>query len=321
MSSLPSAVVVVPTSREKNILEFLEAWRVELASATILVIGDERSFDVTGDNVIHFSRQDIEEHLGEVAWIIPRRTGCVRSYGCYVGALRKPDMMVTLDDDCFPDPNQPGFLRRHWERLQVSCDPAWVSTVDSIVPRGMPYYATAREGQAVLNHGLWYEVPDYDAPTQLLSARLPMTLEWSNQTVPRSKYFPMCSMNLAWRTELTPAMYFLLMGPDYPYDRFGDIWGGVLVKRVIDHLGWAVNSGDPGIIHKRASNVWTNLRKEASGLEINDRFWQAVDSVRLTADTVRDAYIELAEKLPLEGEYWLRLRQAMHIWAELFPAE
>jgi hypothetical protein len=31
--------------------------------------------------------------------------------------------------------------------------------------------------------------------------------------------------DIAWRPEFTAAMYFLLMGPEYPFDRFGDIWG------------------------------------------------------------------------------------------------
>ena len=40
----------------------------------------------------------------------------------------------------------------------------------------------------------------------------------------------------------------------------------------------------------------------------------------LTKETARDCYKELAEKLPMSGEYWDRLRRAMTIWAELFPA-
>ena len=95
----------------------------------------------------------------------------------------------------------------------------------------------------------------------------------------------MCSMNIAWRAGVHAAMYFLLMGPDYPFDRFGDIWGGVLAKRVADHLGLAVNSGSPGVLHERASNVFVNLAKESRGLGVNETFWRAVDSVVLTADS------------------------------------
>jgi hypothetical protein len=77
-------------------------------------------------------------------------------------------------------------------------------------------------------------------------------------------------------------------------------------------------SGEPTVEHRRASNVFTNLKKEAAGIEANEYFWQAVDSVQLESESVRDCYKELARKLPLEGEYWDKLREAMTIWADLF---
>jgi hypothetical protein len=173
----------------------------------------------------------------------------------------------------------------------------------------------------VLNHGLWNGVPDFDAATQLLASRMEISGDWSDQTISRGSYFPMCSMNIAWRTEFTAAMYFLLMGADYPFDRFGDIWGGVLAKRVADHLGLAMNSGSPGVLHERASNVFANLAKESRGLAVNETFWRAVDSVVLTAESVPSAYAQLADRLPLEQPEFVSLRRAMHTWAELFTAD
>ncbi|HTR88684.1 MAG TPA: hypothetical protein VMG62_01075, partial [Solirubrobacteraceae bacterium] len=232
----------------------------------------------------------------------------------------EPDMIVALDDDTRPDPAHPGFLERHWSRLQSACEHAWVSSLDAASPRGMPYFADERRAPVMLNHGLWSGVPDFDAATQLVASRVQIPAGWSDRTIPRGSYFPMCSMNVAWRPEFTPAMYFLLMGPDYPFDRFGDIWGGVLAKRVADHLGLAVNSGSPAVLHERASDVFSNLAKEARGLAANERFWQAVDSVVLTAESVAGAYGELADRLPLEQPEFVQLRQAMRAWAELFVA-
>jgi Reversibly glycosylated polypeptide len=317
------AVVVVPSARETSLLGFLDAWRHELAGATILVVedGPERTFAAEGANVRHFARCDIEDALGDVAWVIPRGTGCIRSFGCWLAHQMRPDMIVALDDDTRPDPAQPGFLDAHWSRLQRAADPAWVSTLEAASPRGMPYFTTDREPLVVLNHGLWSGAPDFDAPTQLLSSRVEISAAWSDQTIPRGRYFPMCSMNLAWRPEFTAAMYFLLMGPAYPFDRFGDIWGGVLAKRVADHLGFAVNSGSPGVLHERASDVFANLAKESRGLAANETFWRAADSVVLTAETVPGAYAELAERLPLEQEDFVLLRRAMRTWAELFGAD
>jgi len=310
----------VPSAREASLAGFLEAWSSELSEATVLVIedGPERTFSVPGTNVQHFAWCDIEEQLGDAAWVIPRGSGCVRSFGCWLAYQMGPGMIVALDDDVRPDPAYPGFLNSHWERLQCGNDPAWVSTLDAARPRGMPYFATDREPRVVLNHGLWNGVPDFDAPTQLVASRVEIPADWSSQTVPRGKYFPMCSMNIAWRPEFTPAMYFLLMGPDYPFDRFGDIWGGVLAKRIADHLGLAVNSGAPSVLHERASNVFQNLAKESRGLAVNEAFWRAVDSVVLTAETVPAAYAELAERLPLDDDGFEWIRRAMRTWAEMF---
>ncbi|MBI2977211.1 MAG: hypothetical protein HYY33_09685 [Chloroflexi bacterium] len=315
--------IVVPTIREKNIQEFLDAWQDEFAMAEIIIVEDNpsRTFDLKGhSNIAHYSWEDIDRELGESSWIIPRRTDCVRSYGYYKAYQTRPDMLVTLDDDCYPmEPGGKGFLSRHWECLQGNGSAeAWRETGEGVVTRGVPYYNRARQRPVVLNHGLWNRIPDYDAPTQLLQSRQPGEFRFTNQTIPVGMYFPMCGMNVALRPEAIPAFYFMLMGRDYAYDRFGDIWAGVLVKKICDHLGKAVRSGDPAVAHQRASNVWANLRKEAPGLEVNETFWQAVDGVVLTGSTFGACYKEVTDKAELEGEYWIKLRRAMRVWAELF---
>lgn len=311
------ACVVVPTIREAYIREFLAAWEAELRDASILVIEDnpQRSFRIKADNVKHYAWEDIDETLEADAWIIPRRSDCVRSFGYLLAAAEAPDMIVTLDDDCFPDLEAPGFLRRHWEALQSrGADEAWENTMEGAVPRGIPYYATRREAPVILNHGLWHGIPDLDAPTQLVGERVDLELGQRAFTVPRGKFFPMCGMNLAWRPQATPALYFLLMGQDYEFDRFGDIWAGIFLKRIVDHLGWAVKSGPPAIVHRRASNVFTNLRKEAPGLAWNEELWRAVDRLPLRGHDFSACYAELANGLSLTGAYWEKLRDAMRRW-------
>src|SRR5690606_26197326 len=117
-------------------------------------------------------------------------------------------------------------------------------------------------------------------------------------TIPKQNYFPMCGMNLAWRAELTPALYFGLFGPEYGFDQFDDIWPGVLVKKVLDHLGYAVNSGHPSVEHRKQSNVFVNLNKQAPGMAMNEVFWREVDKITLTEKTIIGAYKELIAKLP-----------------------
>ncbi len=323
MDSPQEVVIVVPTIRENSIKDFLTAWDREFQGATLVIVEDnpERTFDIGGRNVRHYCHQDIERDLGKDAWIIPRKTDCVRSYGYFKAWQSKPDMMVTLDDDCYPDDGHTDFLRTHWARLnEPGRSEAWVSTLEGILPRGVPYFNRERDEKrpCVLNHGLWNNVPDFDAPTQLLHERNPRSFTWRDKTIPFGSYFPMCGMNVALRPEAVPAFYFLLMGRGYDFDRFGDIWAGVIIKKIADHLGYCVNSGRPAIKHLRASNVWANLRKEAPGLEVNETLWSTVDRIRLTGATFRDCYREIANGLEIPGAYWDNLRKAMLTWTDLF---
>ena len=318
--------VVVPTIRRNCIHRFLEAWHSEFATCDVLVVEDnpEASFDL-GEypNVVHYAWSDIDRELGEQAWIIPRRTDCVRSFGFLKAYQREPDMIVTLDDDCMPGPEgAEGFLARHWARLEGCGEQrAWRRTGEGPATRGYPYYGLDRRWRCMLNHGMWVGVPDFDSPTAMQQSREARTFSVVNQTIPVGEYFPMCGMNLAFRPELAPAMFFLLMGQGYDYDRFGDIWAGLFVKRICDHFGYAVTSGEPVVTHLRASNVWANLRKEAPGLELNETLWQLVDSVVLTGLSVAECYQQLARALrdrDTGSDYLTRLGSAMLTWTELF---
>lgn len=309
------AVIVLPTIREESFNKWVKQWDEKLlGKADVIVVEDnpEKSFGVP-DGYKHYSWKEIDESLGEKSWIIPRRTDCVRSYGFYKAYKAGYKYIISLDDDCYPD--EPDLVDTHVSTLK-SATPRWVNSVTGVKVRGIPYQNLGSR-EIVISHGLWRGVPDLDAPTQLVTPTPEVNaVEWA--PVPVGQYYPMCGMNVAFKKEVIPAMYFLLMGGDYEYDRLGDIWSGVMTKKIADHLGVSVYSGVPYINHSRASNVYTNLKKEAPGFEINEEFWQKVDSVRLTKTTWKDCYIELAEKLPLNDTYFKKLRLAMKTWAELF---
>lgn len=324
----PRVVLVVPTVRQECMRQFLDAWEPEFAGHELIVVEDnpERTFELRSSaRITHYCWRDIDQTLGEDRWIVPRRTDCVRSFGYWQAWRRNPDMIVTLDDDCLPPAGGPrGFLAAHWRRLeQGGGHDAWVSTTSGTVPRGVPYHERQRRHRAVINHGLWTNVIDYDAITQLSQVRTPTPVDFPDQTIPRGAFYPMCGMNLAFRPEIAPALYFLLMGRDFGVDRFGDIWAGLFSKRICDHLGWAVNSGSPTVHHARASNVWANLRKEAPGMERNETLWRLVDDTVLTATTAAGCYRQLAAAVAgaAGDDPWLqKAAAAMRIWCELFAA-
>lgn len=314
------AIIVIPTIRD---LSFLEDWRREFLPHKIIVCEDREQREVKlpkGFDIDHYSWREIDDELGPSSWIIPRHNASVRSFGYWKAWLEKPDMIVTIDDDCYPSSNgngkANGFISGHWRNLQKQATIAWEKTAE-FYTRGFPY-EIRDAAPVVVSHGLWRGIPDLDAPTQLVMPDLAVNGSPGVKIIPRGTYYPMSGMNLAFTPAIAPAMYFLLMGRGWPFDRFDDIWAGVLAKKIGDHLGLAMCSGEPAVEHRRASNVYKNLQKEAAGIEANEYFWKAVDSVRLECDTVRDCYREIAQKLPLDGEYWEKLRNAMILWADLF---
>jgi len=328
-------VVVVPTIREANIREFLDAWRFP---CRVIVVEDNPTKTFALEGVDHYAWDDIEAQLGADAWIIPRRTDCVRSFGYLKAYETGAPTIVTLDDDCLPAFDEPGwkhhsavtsaFLTQHLDNLQPKPAPRWWSTLENAEPRGYPYETHTAQQHVAISHGLWTGTLDWDSLTQLqiqrraTDARFRHDLTGYRQgLVPRGQYYPMCGMNLAWRREYTVVMYFLLMGQNaagkpWPFDRFGDIWAGILNKRVLDHLGVGVWSGAPFVHHSRASNVWANFRKEHAGIQENESFWQLVDGARLTGNTPAECYGELAEALAdVNGAgYWSTVARAMHLW-------
>lgn len=79
--------------------------------------------------------------------------------------------------------------------------------------RGYPY--SLRAGvPTVVSHGIWLNMPDYDAPTQLLKPGERNSRFFDTAiTIPYKTLYPLCSMNLAFDRELIgPAMMQALMG-------------------------------------------------------------------------------------------------------------
>ncbi len=337
--------VVVPTIREESIKAFLAAWQWP---CQVIVVEDnpEPTFGIAG--ITHYAWSHSEADLGSDSWIIPRRSDCIRSYGYWKAWQTGTPYIITLDDDCLPPHTLLGddrpvlapissedrqaisatrttdFLQTHLNNLQPQWIGRWWNTLVGTYPRGIPYEQCESVTPVGVSHGLWTGTLDYDSIAQLHYMRnvLPAT-EPVEGIVPTGQYFPMCGMNLAWRREYTPLMYFLLMGQDhhgnaYPFDRFGDIWAGIIAKKILDHLGIAVWSGGPFVRHERASSVWANFDKEHAGIKQNERFWQRVDATRFDSTDLIRCYKQVAVGLFGGDHYWATLESAMHTWVALY---
>jgi reversibly glycosylated polypeptide/UDP-arabinopyranose mutase len=201
--------------------------------------------------------------------------------------VSKKKYIYTIDDDCFvankPTGERINALEQHIKNLLTPSTPDFFNTLydpyaeGADFVRGYPF--GMREGKpTAVSHGLWLNIPDYDAPTQLVKP-MERNTRYVNAvlTIPKGTLFPMCGMNLAFDRDLIgPAMYFGLMGEGQPWGRYDDMWAGWCVKVICDHLGLGGKTGLPYIWHSKASNPFVNLKKEYKGI-----FWQ----VRMEAST------------------------------------
>lgn len=337
LPSLPYVGIVVPTIREDSITRFLKEWEMEFLSYPNLILfivedNPQKSFTLEASDKIkisHFSWADIDSDLGDKSWIIPRRTDCIRSYGYYKAYQEGVDILITLDDDCYPTEKEPYLIKTYISNLSLKVSTEWFNTINArfdghngFYPRGFPYEDRGKE--VVLSHGLWDHIPDFDGHTQLANPDIRVkNIRTEASVVPRHILYPMCGMNVAVKREVIPIFYFLLMGKTvddqkHGMDRFGDIWAGLFSKKIIDHLDKAVVSGQPFIHHDRASHPHKNIELEKDALSVNDDLYDVVKNITLTSNTYKDCYIELAEKIYHDHPYFKSLKQAMVCWISLF---
>jgi len=319
--------LVIPTIRD---LTFLSSWNNQFKTCDLFIIEDHAKKEITipkgiYKSIHHYDWSDIQNDFGKNEWIFSRQNAGIRSYGFWKAYKSGADIIITIDDDCYPVDRD--FVKRHEKNLSLSAPVSWTTTYphpDFLFTRGVPYRLRNKQ-TVVISHGLWTNQIDLDAQTQKklppidLPPYPPML-----QFIPKGLYYPMCSMNLAFRRNVTPLMYFPLMGkaPDgssWGFDRFDDIWAGIFAKKIIDHLGLSAVNGSPFVEHRKASDIAKNLKKEKRGIAINEILWKLVDDVHLTKRTPAACYTELAEKIKFPNTpYFLKLKKAMKIWAKVF---
>uniref|UniRef100_M4E427 UDP-arabinopyranose mutase n=1 Tax=Brassica campestris TaxID=3711 RepID=M4E427_BRACM len=301
--------IVIPTIRN---LDFLEMWRPFLQPYHLIIVQDgdptKKIHVPEGYDYELYNRNDINRILGPKASCISFKDSACRCFG-YM--MSKKKYIFTIDDDCFvakdPSGKAVNALEQHIKNLLCPSTPF------------------LREGvTTAVSHGLWLNIPDYDAPTQLVKPKERNTRYVDAvMTIPKGTLFPMCGMNLAFDRDLIgPAMYFGLMGDGQPIGRYDDMWAGWCIKVICDHLGLGVKTGLPYIYHSKASNPFVNLKKEYKGIFWQEEIIPFFQNAKLSkeATTVQQCYIELSkmvkEKLSSLDPYFDKLADAMVTWIE-----
>ena len=262
---------VVPTIRPEMIAAFEQNWQEQFDRYNVELI---IVYDGKEPVLIHDRKKfSLRQIMGEDADLIYNLSDCVRNLGfAYIAKyLPDTDYVATFDDDVS---HLGDTIGDHLAALNKSYPVSWISTASRYM-RGFPY-EIREEAEAVLSHGVWEGVKDYDAPTQLVLGNPDVT--FYKGPIPKGIYYPMCGMNIMFKRKMLPYMYYAPMGHRIGMDRFTDIWLGITSKRVADKKGWSVVSGYAEVFHKRASNVYKNLVKEAKGLGLNEGFYKGEEN-------------------------------------------
>jgi hypothetical protein len=306
--------VIVPTIRQEMFIRtFLPAWDHLFTKHEVYLfaVADGENpivqpyfYNSSGKYVadmVDFTNTELEP--------IYNFTDACRNLGFYVAKREiDPDIYISLDDDVLPiegtDP-----IQEHIDALNMSVQLDWVNTSTTHRMRGKPY--NLPEYPVWLSHGVWKGVPDLDAIQQLQHPEM-KDVDCPAITIPRGVYFPLCAMNFAFRKELLPWAYQAPMGRKLAedglpvYDRFADIWSGLVMKHAIENRAAAV-SGYSTVYHSRASNVYINLKKEAVGMEVNENIWQLIWTMFYNVYDIR----KLKDKADFDAMY---VRQHEETW-------
>ena len=280
---------------------------------------------------------------GKYLAVIPEKCHAETSFGFLKAYEDNADVIIEIDDDVHVSET---FVREHIDNLfnprgvSVNTEEGWYNTMENlylntnhkIFPRGHPYDLSCRRERyvwtdinktTVLNMGLWKGHPDLDAITILHHGGLDGRCGIQSQGCKRKRvipdfktYFALCSMNTSFLRKIVPSYYQLYMN-HMNVDRFDDIWSGVFLKRIADHLGDGLSIGKPLCTHaKRERNVFKDLEKEIMGLEMNEVIWKISSECEFYSKTYADCYLELCDSIEKFGGKWLRKPWQLKFWKD-----
>lgn len=273
--------VVIPTIRFiESFPAFLEAWTPLFVkhNVELIVIEDGntplirhyefssgKSQQVYRDREINLDKENLVSNF----------CAGVRQLGFLYIAKHLPNVeyIFTTDDDCFPIGDT---IQEHINQLNRKVPISWLSTASDFM-RGFPYQVRT-EAPVMVSHGVWEGVYDWDAPSQLLKGDT--KVEFYKGVIPKGIYAPICGMNLCFRREALPYIYFAPVGTFKGAERWDDIYMGIMVIKKFAELNWGIVSGYAKVLHKRASNPFTSLAKETVGILHGEEFWKDPDNYK-----------------------------------------
>jgi len=302
-------------------------------------------------NVRFFDYAAQERVMGRNYRAQSHKSAATRNFGHYLAYQEGADVIIALDYDCRP---RPGWLARHTGALGAVSDApavsgAWINSIEQpgFYARGYPYEyrnehasavtETVATGTVKVNMGVWENVLDLNGVDKVQRdvAGEPVPthpgLRGAQNYVALGN-IPVCGMNTAFTRDLVPAYFFLpdLWIDGWQLSRHDDIWGGYVLKRLMDKRGDLFRYGTPIVEHTRQSNLQRAMVFEQYMHLMARQFFELVDdsAARIRTDAYApmfgafaEAYLGGVERTgaPLHYQRAYRaLGEAMVRWAECF---
>jgi len=272
----------------------------------------------------------------------PRR----RNFGYIQALLNNPDIIISIDDDNLPDGD---WLSGHINALKSThlesissnniINPCEIlDTNHKIFSRGYPIseisiasfgYSPKRKifKEPVVNLGLWSKSPDVDCLLNLVypdieSKGIEVGLPRNFST---NQYLPLNTQNISFKREIAPIFWNVYMKDLFglPFDRYDDIWNGLFINKICNHLGLPISFGDPISIHDRnVHNLIKDLQIEYIGILLNSKLWKYVMNLQLKESDIIGSYLELSNFIVKQEiffnselkKYFKELGESMKLW-------
>lgn len=333
-----SEVDIVIGAVHSDLTSFLNEWRSIFSRFHLIIVKDpdlkEELKLPGGFNLDVYTKYDIDRVVGSSTSIVFSGYSC-RYFGFLVSRKK---YIVSIDDDCLPAKDDKGCVidavAQHIVNLTTPATPFFFNTLydpfrkGADFVRGYPF--SLRSGvNCALSCGLWLNLADLDAPTQALKPGLRNSRYVDAViTIPCRAMMPISGINMAFDRELIgPSLLpALRLGGEgkVRWETMEDVWSGMCVKVVADHLGLGVKSGLPYVWRRDRGNPVESLKKEWEGVRLMEEVVPFFQSMKLTqaAAQAEDCVVEISTKvkegLGASNPIYGRAAEAMQEWVKLW---
>jgi hypothetical protein len=238
---------------------------------------------------------------------LPIGGSACRNLGHWLAYREGFERVLLMDNDCRPPAD---WVSTHTALL---CGPPvdairrrWTNPLrgSGCYARGFPYEERidpdidsdddgAVRGRVVLNLGLWSNILDVNGIDKL-HEQPPATVAVPPEgSAFCSGLIPLCGMNVAVRSEIIPAYWFVpdVRVGDWTLSRHDDIWGGAILARLASIRGDVIAYGEPVVEHLKQTTMERVLVQEHYMHLLNPYFYDLVEAAASAIPT--GSYLEM----------------------------